>query len=330
MPSEPIDLSDARFEHLLARTFRRVGWQIERQSRFRRHRADLFVHNGDFAYAVEIMRAPEGRRYRLIPIDGASHSPGPSGCTRGRKRGFTACSCMRAAHSGINSREKSDNSLRTLHQVSQSEYLISRASVPSQVLVLKFSTRSVSCSLRAGARPGSGKGWAIFWRQSVAAEDNAGTEMIAESMLAAPRGEYRNASQLARVSGVSVMTAFRFVRQLREEGFLHESGDSLRLVRIGHLMRRWQAANSAWREIRMRWLSPAPTPLTRYFRRCALSFRTLITRAQGVLRLLALRRLNASVPQFGYAWGFFPPLNCSDLNFVHGAPQHLYVEEAIV
>jgi len=42
---------------------------------------------------------------------------------------------------------------------------------------------------------------------------------IPESMLFAPRGRYGNASQLAAAARVSVMSAFRFVRQLSEEGF---------------------------------------------------------------------------------------------------------------
>ena len=153
MPSEPIDLSDARFEHLLARTFRRVGWQIERQSRFRRHRADLFVHNGDFAYAVEIMRAPEGRRHRLIPLMAQAILQAQRLYARQKARLHRLQLYARRAFRDQQQR-KSDNSLRTLHQVSQSEYLISRASVPSQVLVLKFSTRSVSCSLRAWCSTG--------------------------------------------------------------------------------------------------------------------------------------------------------------------------------
>ncbi len=78
---------------------------------------------------------------------------------------------------------------------------------------------------------------------------------IQESLLAAPREEYRNASQLARASGVSIMSAFRFVKQLQEEGFLHESEESLRLVRVEQLMQRWQAVNPSWRELRMRCFS---------------------------------------------------------------------------
>ncbi|OYV98078.1 MAG: hypothetical protein B7X11_06145, partial [Acidobacteria bacterium 37-65-4] len=68
---------------------------------------------------------------------------------------------------------------------------------------------------------------------------------LPEHLLAAPRGRYRNASQLARAAGVSVMGAFRLVEQLRSDGFLDESASDLRLVRREELFSRWQAASAA-------------------------------------------------------------------------------------
>jgi hypothetical protein len=65
---------------------------------------------------------------------------------------------------------------------------------------------------------------------------------IPEQMLTAPRGPYRNASQLAAAAGVSVMTAFRLLERLRSLGFLEEAPAGLRLVRGEELMRQWQAA----------------------------------------------------------------------------------------
>src|SRR5258708_35905796 len=50
------------------------------------------------------------------------------------------------------------------------------------------------------------------------------------------------------------MSAFRFVRQLSEEGFLEDKG-VLRLVRIEDLLERWLAANQRRvREIPVRWI----------------------------------------------------------------------------
>lgn len=66
---------------------------------------------------------------------------------------------------------------------------------------------------------------------------------IPEDLLTAPRGEYRNASELARASGVSVMSAFRLVDRLRLGGFLDTASGHLRLVRLEDLLRRWQATS---------------------------------------------------------------------------------------
>jgi hypothetical protein len=53
------------------------------------------------------------------------------------------------------------------------------------------------------------------------------------------------------------MSAFRFVRQLRQERFLDEDGGILRLVRRDELMQRWKAAHlRALPELPLRWILP--------------------------------------------------------------------------
>lgn len=80
---------------------------------------------------------------------------------------------------------------------------------------------------------------------------------IPEPWLAAPRGRYRNASELARAAKVSVMSAFRFVSALEREGYLEESMPHLSLVRREDLFRRWQALSArSTREVPMRFLRP--------------------------------------------------------------------------
>jgi len=80
---------------------------------------------------------------------------------------------------------------------------------------------------------------------------------LPDALLSAPRGQYRNASQLARAANVSVMSAFRFVQQLQHEGYLHESAPYLSLVRREDLLRRWQALSvRSVREVPMRFVLP--------------------------------------------------------------------------
>src|SRR6204780_4285997 len=81
--------------------------------------------------------------------------------------------------------------------------------------------------------------------------------LLSEDLLRAPRREYRNASELAAAAEVSVMSAFRFVRQLRQEGFLDRNDEPLRLVRREELLRRWQAAHLRGApELPLRWIIP--------------------------------------------------------------------------
>lgn len=80
---------------------------------------------------------------------------------------------------------------------------------------------------------------------------------LPEHLLAAPRGDYRTAAELAEAARVSAMSVSRFIKRLREEGFVDESGATLRLVRRAELFRRWQAAASrATPELPMRFLMP--------------------------------------------------------------------------
>jgi hypothetical protein len=67
---------------------------------------------------------------------------------------------------------------------------------------------------------------------------------LPDNLLSVPRGQYRNASQLARAANVSVMSAFRLVQQLQRDGYLHESELYLNLVRREDLFKRWQAASA--------------------------------------------------------------------------------------
>jgi hypothetical protein len=119
-----------------------------------------------------------------------------------------------------------------------------------------------------------------------------------DQLLSAPRGRYRNASQLAKAASVSIMTAFRFVQQLQREGYLHESDPYLNLVRRADLFRGWQAASlRSVNEIAMRFL--------------------LRGDPQAELR---------RVLQSGRAClALFAAADALNLGFVHGVPPYVYV-----
>ena len=122
---------------------------------------------------------------------------------------------------------------------------------------------------------------------------------LPEDLLSAPRGQYRNASQLAQAANVSVMSAFRFVQQLQKEGHLHESSASLRLVRRLELFRRWQQASSR---------KPAPEIPMRLLLRS--------DPQKGLRRMLASGRGCLALFAAADALGF---------GFVEGVPPYVYV-----
>lgn len=80
---------------------------------------------------------------------------------------------------------------------------------------------------------------------------------LPEALLSSPRREYSTAADLADAAQVSAMSVSRFIRRLREEAFLEESGEGFRLVRRAELFRKWQAAAMrATPELPMRFLMP--------------------------------------------------------------------------
>jgi hypothetical protein len=136
-------------------------------------------------------------------------------------------------------------------------------------------------------------------------------------LLSAPRGELRNASQLAQAANVSVMSASRLVRQLKAEGFLDEASSVIRLVRRSDLLSRWRAALlRSSQDYPMRW----------------------VIRGDAVRQLEKL--LQSSAPEADVAesyedgkrprprmcLGYFAAAEHLGCGFVHGIKPHIYVE----
>jgi hypothetical protein len=122
---------------------------------------------------------------------------------------------------------------------------------------------------------------------------------IPERLLAAPRDRYRNASQLAAAASVSVMSAFRFVQQLRAEGFCDESSRGLELVRREELFRQWQGhAQQPVREVAMRFLVRGDANR---------QIKNLLQDGHGCL-------------------GLFAAADALKLGFVHGVPPYVYAK----
>jgi hypothetical protein len=151
---------------------------------------------------------------------------------------------------------------------------------------------------------------------------------LPEPLLTAPRGEYPSISALADAAQVSVMSASRFVRSLKEEGFLDDSGNSLCLVRRAELFRRWQAAALRTSpELRMQYVLPASG---------ARQMGEMVTRLQGCIGLFAA----ADLLRVGHVSGVTPYVFVRRLNRLSetslrglkpagpGEPVHLILKQA--
>jgi hypothetical protein len=327
MPNGHVEFSRTHFERFLAEVFRRAHWRVECEPQFAQHRLDLFVHNDEFHYAVEIKVASEGRRDRLVPL-AAQAILQVQAAVRTVEPTVLPLAVVCAPRISESSAEQIHKFAKVYAPgvavgVFDLEGFRSFAGAGLEILNQKRQLLSTTQSMLCREQPQVGLSFsdANQWLLKVML-----APMIPESMLTAPRGEYRNVSQLARASSVSIMSAFRFVKQLRAEGFLDESGDSLRLVRIEQLMQRWQAANSRWREIRMRWLihndeSDALNSAVRSVR--------LYEAPSPKRRKIAVPNSDKHIqPSNRVCVGLFSAAELLGLSFVHGAPRHLYVEHA--
>jgi len=227
-------------EDMLEELFSQAGWRVRRNVRRQGPwRPDMIISRGGDSYVVEVKASAEGRGDRLIPL--------------------WSQACLQASRAAGN------------HEPPLAVVAAPRVSprVAKQVLdfaaeyapdaaagVVDFSglrlfrgphlegLDSEGDYLPAAAKSMRGESADLFsdlnqWMLKVLLAPE-----LPDNLMSAPRGQYRNASQLARAANVSVMSAFRLVQQLQRDGYLHESEPYLNLVRREDLFKRWQAASA--------------------------------------------------------------------------------------
>lgn len=282
-----------RAESLLAEIFRKAGWRVERSGR-QKSGLDMFVRRSDgVVYAVEVKAAVEGRADRLVPLF-------------------------------------SQAVLQSLHYAGQNAIPLAVVAAPqiskgAAERVLKFAEHYAPDTavgvidfdgLRLFRGPHLEELNVESPRSQIGSKSTRVTghlfsdlnqwmlkvllaPEVPEELLSAPHDQYRNASQLARSAKVSVMSAFRFVQQLKDEGYLSESGAYLDLVRREDLFRRWQgAAGRGVKEVPMRFL------------------------LKGDPRAQLRKMLNSGRA----CLALFAAAEALKLGFVEGVPPYVYVE----
>lgn len=236
----PLESHGRQAEAALSHLFSAAGWRVRRYDKEPDGRSpDMMIRKGDVSYAVQIKAAAEGRSDRLIPLWSqaflqASHfardshpalavvaAPRISPRVAEQVLGFAAQFAPDAA-AGVLDFE----GLRVF-----------RGPLLEELNLLESAPRPIASRIQDELPD-------LFsdlnqWMLKVLLAPE-----LPEGLLAAPRGQYHNASQLARAAHVSVMSAFRLLQQLQREGFIHESERYIRIVRRDELFYRWKAASA--------------------------------------------------------------------------------------
>jgi hypothetical protein len=240
-----------RVEEIVRNWFSKAGWQLSvPKRRTGAPSGDMVVRLGDTSYVVETKSTSEGRSDRLIPLWSQAY--------------LQAVRAARDPRSVLVVVAAPRISPRVARQVLEfaEEHAPHAAAGVVDYGGLRMFRGELMDSLNAEP-PGQRRTSPVFAGRHANLFSDLNQWMLKvllapelpESMLAAPRGRYPNASQLAAAAGVSVMSASRLVRQLRHEGYLHETTPHLQLVRRDELLRRWRnTAVRRPRELQLRWL----------------------------------------------------------------------------
>ncbi|MEO8383517.1 MAG: hypothetical protein ABI779_27920 [Acidobacteriota bacterium] len=276
----------------VANTFAEAGWSVEEPAT-----ADLLVSRSDQAYLVEVKFASEGRTDRLVPLLSQAVLQ-----VRRHSEGVRASPLVVLVSKEI--RPRVVENLKRFHRTYAADVAI--GFMDSRNL-REFVGAGLETLSSAAVQPRSKgpepKSVDLFsdlnqWLLKVL----LAADLADAGLLNAPASRYRNATELARDAGVSVMTAFRFAENLKALGHLHESSPVLRLVRLRELMERWQAAATrSVTSISAKWVFAGE-------------------------RQSQIERLSRALGEDA-CLGFYAAADALGLGIVKGVPTHFYVRE---
>jgi len=286
---------------LVARAFRSAGWRVEAGRQVGVRRADLVVAKGRHRYIVQLASASEGRRDRLVGLLSQAILQANSLAAGVRKAAPLAIVAARSIPDAV---QRGVFEFHRCHVPQSAIGMVDgrglRAFIGPGLESLNSGPRVARASMaRVPAPPVNLFSDLNQWMLKVLLAPHLHRSGL---MPEASTGvEYRNATALARAAGVSVMSAFRLLRQLEKERFLDSSGASIRLVRVERLLEQWQASVAR---------SPQEWP------------------ARWVLQGREHERLRNALEQLGdrACLGLFAAARVLGLGHVEGVPAHVYAE----
>jgi DNA-binding Lrp family transcriptional regulator len=128
---------------------------------------------------------------------------------------------------------------------------------------------------------------------------------IPPAQLSAPRVPIRSSSELAQVANVSQPTAWRLLRSLESEGYLHRKEYGLELRRVEDLLVRWSEAYQPPDDLRAVWL---------------------LRRGDSLSQLSSALRAHRSQPSHRYCLAFTSATSALGLGHARGTVPHVFLE----
>jgi hypothetical protein len=308
------------FENILAGVFRKAGWRVRRPPPARDMGADLVLDANGKKYVVELKVASEGRRDRLIPLLSqailearalAQQFPEPA-----LPLAVVAAKHIPASVAGQIKQFAERYAPEAGVGVIDAEGLRAFAGQGLEGLDAKpprRAARDIASPQRVPDLFSNLNQWMLKILLG---------QRLPEPLISVPRERIRNASHLAGAARVSVMTASRLVNQLANQGFLDESEEHLRVVRVGELLDLWVSANrQAAKEVSARWIiKGGPHQLQSALRKYA------SPRNSSLKHSRKQRSGDTTKVLPRCCLGLFAAADALGLGFVHGVPPHIYLE----
>jgi Holliday junction resolvase len=303
------------FENILARAFRKAGWRVHRRPAAGDMEADLIVDDGEKKYVIELKGASEGRRDRLIPL--LSQAILQVRAFAHRLAGSAAPLAVVAARRIPASVAEHITRFAERHAPDVAVGVIDAEGFRSFVGPGLEKLNAAPPRRRTGLVASSQRKPDLFsglnqWMLKILLG-----QRLPERLISVPREPIRNASQLAKVANVSVMSASRLVNQLANQGFLDRSEDTIRVVRVDELLDRWASANRELSlDIPARWLIKKDDKRFQLFFAAVTEYEAHRKSLEG--------RTHSALPRC--CAGLFAAADALGLGFVEGVPPHLYLE----
>ena len=235
----------------LAKALHKAGWHVEQPPVSADRGADIVARQGKKIYVFELKASSEARKDRAIPLISQAILEAQRGAAQVSDRAIPVAVLASTYVSDSLAEDVRDFALRNTPDVGVGVIDAGgfRRFMGHGLEVLNAERSRVIETTRKESSPGNLFSDLNQWMLKILL-----SRSLPHSLLSAPRGHHENASQLAEAAGVSVMSAFRLVRQLSEEGFLEVRG-GLRLVRTEELLERWlRASQYRAQETPARWI----------------------------------------------------------------------------